>query len=209
MVRRTLIACNVQAHRAQLLSINVNYFSWVFAEIGRPPCAQRAGVVGMGAPDYAAVSLVKICKQAPSVGALPLRVHQGRFTAIGDLRGLSGAGAEIKRKYGLGACMLDRLMDDASRFGYQRLCRERTPFMRSAHRAYEAAGFVERAPTRRTKLQKPFWGDGGLWKSISGYTMKPNPSINLSRWSKRSMPSVSHAVTLLSPGIQHLCLWAG
>jgi hypothetical protein len=46
----------------------------------------------------------------------------------------------------VGARVLARLMDDARAFGYRELLLESAPFMKSAHRLYEAAGFTDIAP---------------------------------------------------------------
>lgn len=46
----------------------------------------------------------------------------------------------------LGERIVQRLIDDAHVFGYKRLLIDSAPFMKSAHRLYEAAGFVDCPP---------------------------------------------------------------
>jgi GNAT superfamily N-acetyltransferase len=53
---------------------------------------------------------------------------------------------QTSRGLGVGAGTLDRLMLDARTFGYKAGVLETGPFMRSAHRLYEAAGFADIAP---------------------------------------------------------------
>ena len=52
--------------------------------------------------------------------------------------------------------MHGRLMEDAARFGYKRVCLETAPFMKSAHRIYESAGFIDRAPYLETEVSQAF-----------------------------------------------------
>ena len=83
---------------------------------------------------------------------------------MGGLQGLASGAAEIKRVYvrperrgaKLGELMLSRLMDDAARFGYRRVCRETAPFMKSAHRICEAAGFIDREPYLEAEVPQAF-----------------------------------------------------
>jgi GNAT superfamily N-acetyltransferase len=70
---------------------------------------------------------------------------------MGGLRRVSDGVGEIKRIYvpkavrgaGVGVRILDRLIEDARSFGYRELVLDTGPFMTSAHRLYEAAGFVD------------------------------------------------------------------
>jgi GNAT superfamily N-acetyltransferase len=43
----------------------------------------------------------------------------------------------------LGGLILERLLEHAKSFGYQRVCLESGPFMKSAHRLYERNGFTD------------------------------------------------------------------
>ena len=77
----------------------------------------------------------------------------GAVAGMGGLRrvGNESALAEIKRVYvkpafrgrQLGQAIMQRLMNDARGFGYQRVCLDSAPFMQTAQRLYEALGFID------------------------------------------------------------------
>ena len=165
MMTTEFVKANVKEHRSDLLSLNVAYMSWLFAEFDKFYGMSSAGAVGMEAPEYVASGLDKLFASAPPEGIFYLVKHQGKFTAMGGLRSLSTDTAEIKRIYvqpdsrgaKLGSLILERLLDDATAFGYKRVYLETAPFMKSAHRIYEAAGFVDRAPYPEAEVPEAFF----------------------------------------------------
>lgn len=154
MTAPEFVTARLPQHRPDLLSLNVAYMTWLFAEVDRFFGVRCADVVGMEAADYVASVLDTLCDRRPPHGVFYLVGQQGQFAAMGGLRRLSEDTAEIKRLYvapgsrgaRLGKRILDRLLDDAAAFGYTHVYLETAPFMSSAHRLYEAAGFVDRAP---------------------------------------------------------------
>jgi GNAT superfamily N-acetyltransferase len=154
MTAPQFIAANLRDHRSDLLRLNVEYMSWSFAEIDAFFGVRCAEVIGMDAPDYAASVVDKLCDRKPPEGIFYLIRCGDEFAGMGGLRGLTSEVAEIKRIYlqpafrgaQLGERMLERLLADATKFGYQRVCLDSAPFMKAAHRLYEAAAFVDRAP---------------------------------------------------------------
>jgi GNAT superfamily N-acetyltransferase len=160
------ITANIQEHRSELQSLNVSYVSWVFAELDKFFGIRSADVVGMEAPEYVASVLDKICDRSPPEGIFYLLKHEGQFCAMGGLRRLSADTAEIKRIYvhpdsrgaKLGELIFARLLADATDFGYKSVYLETAPFMKSAHRIYEAAGFVDRAPYPEAEVPEAFYG---------------------------------------------------
>jgi GNAT superfamily N-acetyltransferase len=164
MTTPEFVTASLQEHRSDLLSLNVAYMSWVFAGIDKFFGVRRADVVGMDASDYVASVLDKLCGRSPPEGIFYLVKRQGQFSAMGGLRGLSADTAEVKRIYvhpesrgaNLGELILERLLDDAAAFGYKRVYLESAPFMKSAHRIYEAAGFVDRAPYPEAEVPESF-----------------------------------------------------
>ena len=83
---------------------------------------------------------------------------------MGCLRGLDSKVAEVKQIYvrerfrgaKLGALLFERLLNDASQFGYKCIRLESAPFMTTAHRIYEAAGFVDRLPYDDAEVPEEF-----------------------------------------------------
>jgi ribosomal protein S18 acetylase RimI-like enzyme len=74
------------------------------------------------------------------------------------------------RGLGIGRALLDTCQERAQRRGSTQLCLHTAPFMATAARLYEAAGFV-RAPAHDVDVaaRVPALGDGGL--VISAYTL--------------------------------------
>ncbi len=158
------VTANLHDHRSDLLSLNVTYLSWVFAEFYAYFGVDCAEIVGMEASDYASSVLEKLCDRTPPEGIFYLVSWQGEFVAMGGLRALSTDTAEVKRIFvhpdargtKLGELVLGRLLDDAVAFGYTRVRLESAPFMKSAHRIYEAAGFADRAPYPEAEVPEAF-----------------------------------------------------
>ena len=86
---------------------------------------------------------------------------------MGGLRSIRNGVGEIKRIYvsrasrggGIGAKILDRLVHDAQSFGYHELVLETGPFMTSAHRLYEAAGFADIPPYAEAEVPEALHRD--------------------------------------------------
>jgi GNAT superfamily N-acetyltransferase len=47
------------------------------------------------------------------------------------------------RRQGVGRALLNRLLEEAGRIGYERICLDSAPFMTEAHNLYRTAGFAE------------------------------------------------------------------
>ncbi len=82
-------------------------------------------------------------------GRLLLAYHRGLSAACAALRPLAGADCELKRLYvrpayrrqGVGRLLTTRLIREAKRTGYTRICLDTLPSMREAHLLYESLGF--------------------------------------------------------------------
>jgi GNAT superfamily N-acetyltransferase len=90
-------------------------------------------------------------------GAYDLVEVDGAAVGMGAVQRCAEGVAEVKRMYvrpgqrgrRLGPTLLARLVEDARSLGYEHVRLETGAFMASAHRTYEAAGFVdEDAPGR-------------------------------------------------------------
>lgn len=154
MTTSTFTLADPIIHRDALISINIEYVSWVWAEIERSFEISAQDLVGMTVPEYVSCVIDKVCGDPPPRGAFYLISVDGNLAGMGGLRYIRNGVAEIKRIYvrsayrrlNLGDSTLRRLLSDARDFGYQSVCLDTAPFMQSAQRLYEAAGFTDCAP---------------------------------------------------------------
>ncbi len=175
------ITANLRDHRDEVLELNVEYLSWVFAEVDAFFGVSCTAIVGMSAADYVASVLEKVCDRTPPHGVFYLLQHEGKIAGMGGLRALSSEAAEIKRIYirpgfrgaRLGERMLQRLLEDARQFGYRRACLESAPFMKAAHRIYEAAGFHDRPPYLEAEVPVIFHD---RWRFMECTLAQSNPA---------------------------------
>lgn len=144
-------AANIASHKDELVQLNVEYLSWVFAGIEDLFGVPADQVVGMAVSEYVASVIDKVCGDPPPRGIFYLATVDEKLAGMGGLRFLRTGVAEIKRIYfrpefrgmKLGERMLSRLLTDAKAFGYQSVCLDTALFMKSAHRLYEVNGFSD------------------------------------------------------------------
>ena len=142
------------ADRATLLDINVEYVTWVFAEIEKLFGVPPGDILGMEVVDYVPTVIDKVCGDPPPHGAFYLVEDAGQVVAMGGLRRSADGIAELKRVYvrpagrghRLGEALATRLVADARAFGYHRVRLDTLPFMGTAQALYEAMGFQDCAP---------------------------------------------------------------
>jgi len=166
MTRPTFTVAHPITHRDALLRINLEYMSWVTAEIEKAFGVTTSDILGMPLPDYVAGAIDKVCGDAPPRGVFYLVERGGALAGMGGLRRVRDGVAEIKRLYvrpahrgeRLGETVLQRLLGDASGFGYSSVVLDSAPFMRSAQRLYEAAGFADRVPYPETEVPPALHG---------------------------------------------------
>lgn len=165
MTAPVFIPADPLVHRAALLALNLEYMSWVFAEMAHCFNTSVADLPGMPIEQYVTNALDKICAAKPPHGVFYLLELDGQLAAMGGLRPLVTPGAaEIKRLYvrpafrgkQLGELALQRLLTDARDFGYHTVCLDSAPFMHEAHRLYEACGFSECPPYAGTEVAAQF-----------------------------------------------------
>ncbi len=140
--------------REVLTRFNVEYLAWIGDAVQERFGLSLAELLGKPIPDYVEGALDKLCDGAPPTGVFYLVRDGDAAVGMGGLRRVREGVGEIKRIYvpkairggGVGAKILDRLMLDARAFGYTALVLDSGPFMTSAHRLYEAAGFADIAP---------------------------------------------------------------
>ena len=145
------IIANVASHRSELIELNVEYVSWVMSEFKREFGVSAEDIVGMSASEYVDTVIDKVCGDPLPVGIFYLIRVDNQLAGMGGLRCVRPGVAEIKRIYirpafrgmKLGERILGRLIEDARNFGYEGVCLESGPFMKSAHRLYERYGFTD------------------------------------------------------------------
>ena len=142
------------ADRAALIALNVEYASWVFAEIEKMSGLAARDILGAEVADYIPTVIDKVCGDVPPRGVFYLVEDAGQVVAMGGLRSSDDGIAELKRVYvrpagrgrGLGEAITRRLVDDARAFGYRSLRLDTLPIMRGAQALYESLGFADCAP---------------------------------------------------------------
>ncbi len=174
------------AHRAELIELNVEYLSWVFAEIALLCDVPAESVVGMPVAEYVPTVIDKVCGEPPPKGSFYLIFVNGELAGMGGLRRLGDGAAEIKRLYirprfrgqKLGELSLERVLADAACFGYGTVYLDTGPFMASAQRIYEAWGFVD-CPAYEGVEVPPEFHDRGwrfMRRTQAGGTFSPAAS---------------------------------
>ena len=132
-----------------LLTLNIEYVGWVFREIERTFGTSMTDITGLPLSEYVDRNLPKVFGDSPTQNVFYLLQVGDDIAGMGGLRFLRPGVAEIKRLYvrpafrgrNLGNQALHRLLSDARRFGYERVCLDTGNFMDAAHRLYEAHGF--------------------------------------------------------------------
>lgn len=148
------VIAQLPTHADALRALNIGYMRWVLSEAQRLWQVAPEQAMGMPLEDYVEQMLPKVLAGGPPEGVFYLVWKDGAAVAMGGLRLLDAQVAEVKRLYvdpvvrgcGLGEQLLQRLLADAKTFGYATVRLDTAPFMQSAHRIYEAHGFVDIAP---------------------------------------------------------------
>lgn len=162
MTTLTFTPAHPASHRDALLELNTEYLQWVVSGFGRITGASAQQMLGMDVPAYVASVIDKVCGDPPPRGIFYLVEADGVLAGMGGLRWVRDGVAEVKRIYvrpahrgqRLGEAILQRVLDDATAFGYRAMWLDSAPFMQSAQRIYERFGFVDRSPYDETEAPK-------------------------------------------------------
>ena len=149
--------------RNVLTRFNIDYMTWIAENVQAHFKIDVETMIGATIPDYVAGALGKLCEAAPPEGVFYIVSEGDSAIGMGGLRRIRPGVGELKRIYvspatrggGFGAAILARLIADARAFGYPELVLETGPFMTSAHRLYEAEGFVDTAPFPEAEVPEP------------------------------------------------------
>ena len=148
------VRADLDNHHDVLTRFNIEYLDWIEASVQDHFGIAIPDILGMPIADYVKSTLEKLCEGSPPDSVFYVVYDGETAMGMGGLRRVGDGVGEIKRIYvspagrggGMGAKILDRLERDARSFGYRELLLETGPFMTSAHRIYEAAGFEDIAP---------------------------------------------------------------
>lgn len=154
-------------HRDVLTRFNVDYLNWISDEVSKRFGVSLTDLLGAPIPQYVDGALAALCEGTPPSGVFYVAKNNNTIVGMGGLRRVRDDIGEIKRIYvpetvrggGVGAQILDRLMADARAFGFQEIVMDTGPFMTSAHRIYEAAGFVDIPPYPQAEVPEALHHD--------------------------------------------------
>ena len=153
---------DLQRDRAALRRMNLDYIEWIAENIDRDFGLSLSQLLGAALQDYTDNAIDKLCEHNPPELVFYTILRDEEVCGMGGLRQLSPGVFEVKRIYvdpsqrgsGLGQPILSRLMDDARQLGAERVKLETGPFMKAAHRLYEAAGFRDTKPYSEAEVPR-------------------------------------------------------
>ncbi len=162
MTAVTFIPANPATHRQQLLELNLEYLQWVLPAFGSLVGVTPRDMLGMDIPEYTVSVIDKVCGDPPPRGIFYIVECDGALAGMGGMRWIRDGVAEVKRIYvrpthrgqRLGEAILQRILADATSFGYSSLVLDTAPFMESAQRMYAQYGFVDRGPYPEVEAPK-------------------------------------------------------
>jgi N-acetylglutamate synthase-like GNAT family acetyltransferase len=157
------VPARLPQHRESVLALNLEYATWVVAGVKASLGVDVEALIGSTVADYVEAVLEKVCIQDPAKGVLYLIESDGQLAGMAGLRLIRAGVGEVKRVFirpefrgrKLGEHALRRILADASDRGWPTLFLETGPFMTSAHRIYEACGFVNRSPYPEAEVPLP------------------------------------------------------
>lgn len=152
-----------QTHRDALVALNTEYMTWIYSELSKTTGQRVQDLLREPIADYVTGMLDKVCGESPPRGAFYLVEVDGVPAGMGGLRWAHGGVAEVKRIYvrpshrglHLGRAILQRVLEDAKAFGYQRLVLDTGPFMQPAQRLYASQGFTDCGPHPGSEVPEP------------------------------------------------------
>lgn len=154
--------------RALILEMTRDYFHWMNGEIQRAIGLTISDIVGMDQDAYLSGMLEAFCATRPPDNVFHLVELDGESVGMGGLRRLEDGSAEIVRIYtrpafrrrGIGALLVDSLVEEARQLGYRCIRLGTGAFMTSAQRIYRAAGFEPIPPyagAEPPEVLQPIW----------------------------------------------------
>jgi ribosomal protein S18 acetylase RimI-like enzyme len=156
----TVIIANKKQHRRQIRELLREHLIWAYTRV-REQFHIEFNIDVMLEKD-----MKNLNKFMPPLGRLFLAFNDNRPAGIACIKALTPDTGEIKRMYvrpenrnqGLGCALLNRLLEESGRIGYERLRLDSAPFMTEAHTLYRTAGFTEIDAYEGTDIPKELRG---------------------------------------------------
>ena len=145
----TITFADVPQEVVGLAALMRQYLEWDIAEF------QKASGISLSVEEYFSNTMDHLQDYMPPDGRLAMAQDEsGTLVGIVLLKKLSGHSAEIKRLYvdpeargaGLGKKLLERLLEEARKIGYERVFQDTATYMPAAQRLYRSFGFRETGP---------------------------------------------------------------
>ena len=153
-----LIIANQDQHAAQIRELFREYLQWANTQVEEEFGAK-----------FDTAELVESTMQhldwfMPPKGRVLLTYSDKTLAGIACLKYLTPSIGEIKRMYvrptsrrqGLGRALINRLLDEASQIGYERVRLDSARFMTEAHQLYRRSGFREIEAYEGSEIPKEF-----------------------------------------------------
>jgi GNAT superfamily N-acetyltransferase len=136
---------------------------WEYLQWGNAGLKQEFGI-SLDMPAILAGDLRDLDKYMPPRGRLLLALTEGRPAGTLCLTSMAPKIGEVRRMYvrpaarkqGLGGGLLERLLQEASSLGFEKLRLDSPRFMTGAHRLYRRAGFQEIEPYPGSEIPDEF-----------------------------------------------------
>jgi len=136
---------NKEQHALQIRELFLEHLQWANRKV-----KEEFGI-DLDATAMLETDMNDVDKFMPPKGRLLFAYRDNALAGIACLKSLTPEIGEIKRMYvrprnrrqGVGAALLNRLMEEAAQIGYERLWLDTAPFMVEAQNLYRRAGFTE------------------------------------------------------------------
>jgi GNAT superfamily N-acetyltransferase len=146
-----------------IAALHLEYFSWAGQKFSELYDVSLTGVLGAPLAVIVELMVEHLGSRDSSEGAFYLVRIDGRLAGMGGLHRLGERVSELTRIYlrpefrgaGHGEALVKQLIEDAGSCGDIALFLSSARFMRSAHRIYEAHGFVDCAVYEGAEIPPP------------------------------------------------------
>jgi GNAT superfamily N-acetyltransferase len=140
--RKLVIPNDIETVRA----LWIDYLTW-----GNNKMQELYGVHPHNPHEAVEHDIQQIAKFQPPYGQLIVALHQGKVCGLGSLKSINSEIGEIKRMFvdpslrrmGAGQAILQALIVEAKKIGYQKIRLDSPKFMEAAHALYRSVGFKD------------------------------------------------------------------
>ncbi len=159
-----IVPLNKGIHRNQFFDLNVEFLSWIEAEMINQHNVDLGALLKITVREYVESFIDDLLSVKPPSGITFLLQVDGQAIGMGALRTLEDGVGEIKWMYirpeyrgnGYGRRLFKALLKKGKEFGFSALRLETSDFMTSAHKIYSSEGFVEIGQFPGSETPEPF-----------------------------------------------------